>query len=117
MFTLPTFNLTVNVWTAPAAPPAAPTFNVACQLRGQGNRSSGQDSTLTSRPFLWLLLVPKLTDLRDGYTALGADIVECPAGSGRYYDVEAVDDVAKGFLNEYRLAVIRKRGTWAVPIP
>lgn len=55
------------------------------------------------------LLLPALTDIRDAACASGyTDIVEVPDGSGRWYSVEYVDDVAKGFTNEYRVAVLSK---------
>jgi hypothetical protein len=47
-----------------------------------------------------------------------ADTVEVPAGSGRYYAILAVDDVARGFENEYRLALAEPAyNLWPVPIP
>jgi hypothetical protein len=58
------------------------------------------------------------TDIRDLNTATGYDIVEVPAGTGRLYLVEQVDDVGKGFLNEHRCATLSKGlFTWPSPIP
>jgi hypothetical protein len=62
-------------------------------------------------------LVSAFTDLRDTNNASNFDTVEIPAGSGRFYIVLMVEDVAKGFLNEHRMAFIRKSGTWPTPIP
>lgn len=65
------------------------------------------------------LLVPRGSDIRPGLGFWGTpDTVECPAGSGRYYDVLCVDDVARGFANEYRLASLKQRPlVGAPPIP
>jgi len=54
------------------------------------------------------LLLPALTDIRDGSCNLNPDFVEVPSGSGRWYGVMLVDDVGKGFANEYRAATIGK---------
>jgi hypothetical protein len=73
--------------------------------------------------------LPAGTDIRDEYCAGNIyDLVEVPSGSGRWYTTSLVDDVAKGFPNEYRLAAIRKVSgsvfpgnfpgmTWPTPIP
>ena len=55
------------------------------------------------------------------------DVVEVPSGSGRWYQVNLVDDVVKGFTNEYRIATIVKIGQnyggtapglfWPIPMP
>jgi hypothetical protein len=63
------------------------------------------------------LLVAKGTDIRDKYTQPGTHYVEVPLASGRFYKIDLVDDVARGFTNEYRIAIIRKVGTWPSPIP
>jgi hypothetical protein len=73
--------------------------------------------------------VPKGSDVRDGSCALLNDFVEVPQGSGRWYVVMNVDDVGKGFPNEFRYATIGKifQGAsgsgsftglfWPAPIP
>lgn len=64
------------------------------------------------------LLVPKLTDIRGGQDINGGDYVEVPAGTGRLYAVDFVDDVGKGFTNEYRDAsIFALRGKWTPPYP
>jgi hypothetical protein len=68
------------------------------------------------------LMVQKLTDVRMATAGgVGGDYVEVPAGTGRWYQVVAVDDVAKGFTNEYRMAVCQSTnqhvGTWPFPYP
>lgn len=63
------------------------------------------------------LLLPPLTDIQDCFNAGGPDTVEAPAGSGRFYLVDMVDDLGKGFANEHRFALMEKTGTWPSPIP
>lgn len=124
-FTVPTFNLTARLWrnypTNGVLPPQiAATLTFACQLRlyktaflvGTAGSASGNVA----------LLCPTHTDIRPVVSgALAADLVECPLGSGRFYRVSNVDDVAKGFGNEYRLASMQNQkqlpGGWAVPTP
>jgi len=113
---LPTFNLGCDIWRA-----ANPTFNppdviTTCQLRAGNHVYTGTDPDQINAPF-WEILLPALTDIRDRISPGGADIAEVPAGSGRYYKVQHVDDVAKGFANEYRLAHVSKFGVWPSPIP
>jgi hypothetical protein len=69
-----------------------------------------------SRP-CWEVLLPSRTDVRDQLTSGGTDVIECPAGTGRYYTVGLVDDVARGFDNEYRLAYVYRAYVWTSPIP
>lgn len=64
------------------------------------------------------LLVPALTDIRGLADAASFDIVECPAGSGRWYWVYYVDDIGKGWPNEHRVAgLFAIEGTWVPPYP
>jgi hypothetical protein len=63
------------------------------------------------------LLVPAGTDLRDNHNLTGSDVVVVPAGSGRGYFVDQVDDLGKGFANEHRFALLSKAGAWPTPIP
>lgn len=112
---LPTFNLLCNVWhgVVPIPPIGAPNIaNLPCQLT-QGER------VVTSLTVggIGYLLVPKGTDVRDTHQVGGADTVECPAGTGRYYQIFYLDDVGKGFPNEYRQCVVNKVGGWPTPVP
>lgn len=69
-------------------------------------------------PFLWMLvMLPSATDIRPPNSAGGADKVEMPAGSGRFYQVQFVDDIGKGFPNEHRFAILAQMGVWPTPIP
>lgn len=113
----PTFNLSGNIWRAATPPPAPPTLITPCQLRAAGKQSTGQDSLNNAWPFLWSALFPRATDVRDPNGPALGDIVEIPGGTGRYYDVIYVDDVSRGFANEYRIAFLRKRPPWPAPIP
>lgn len=119
-YRLPTFNLMCNIWTGPVfifPPPGPPRLTVACQLRmyktgftiGRvGATANGAVSILT----------PARTDIRPGIGFWPiADCVECPAGSGRFYLVAVVDDVARGFANEYRMAVCLSQPRLTMPIP
>lgn len=114
-FAPPTFNLVVNIWRYNqnvGTPPAVITA---------GNLSPGKRVVMNyGLPLLPFnaahiypvpppmeLLLPKGTDVRRLVPAVsGSDVVEVPAGSGRYYVVTGVDDVGKGFPNEYRLATV-----------
>lgn len=120
-FTAPQFNLTVNLWrwatwnnTVP--PGVAPDAVVMAQLRLYKTAfimSSGAVAFIRVA-----LCLPMRTDVRGSlgwFTALNQpDLVEAPAGTGRYYVVLGVDDVARGFANEYRIASLRQQ---ACPVP
>jgi len=115
-FVVPTFNLSANVWRNGNATTNPPDLTVDCQLRAAGKQSTGQDPA-NGWAFLWSLLIASGTDIRDDISSGGKDTVECPAGTGRFYSVELVDDVARGFSNEYRIAFIQKVSPWPVPTP
>lgn len=114
-FNMPQFNLVVAVYHNPSlsfATLAPPDFSVL------GNLATGRvahlpgwvSQTFGIRPSSYQssLLVPALTDLRDSSIAGNPDMVEVPAGSLRFYWVVYVEDIAKGFANEHRWAVIQK---------
>jgi len=116
-FVLPTFNMRCGVWRAPHTPPDDPRdTSFECQLRG----ASHDAATTNPTDFLHAgnyALFPALTDIRDNSTPTGSDILEIPVDSGRYYYVFNVDDVAKGFTNEHRYAILGKALLWPEPIP
>jgi len=130
-FTLPAFNLDVNVFTGPWATKAFRFLvkgNLALGKRVTGQKQSGATSTPIYLGYSPLLLVPPFTDIRDGSCANNPDFVEVPAGSSRFYEVGWVDDIGKGFSNEHRYAEIYKvfQGVgggpftgvfWPTPIP
>ena len=114
-FRVPTFNLSVNLYRGV---PVMGTPTLTCAA----NLSPGRRTLLTA-PIMGTvptfvnaadwgdvmeLLLPKLTDIRGFQNAGLSDVVECPATTFRYYAVLWVDDVGKGFPNEYRLALIKQ---------
>ncbi len=125
-FSVPTFNLSVNLWSAPTKVAMAPTRSFLANLT-LGRReaySAGVWGDPGYTTFSMFLLCPKLTDIFPSDVAVWGDVVEVPAASGRYYIVACVDDVAKGFQNEYRIAglleatayvVSRTTNVWAIP--
>ena len=127
-FTIPTFNLTCNVyrWILPPGPLSVVSLSPDCNLAFSRRAATGilDSSDTIDYQGIMFLLVPKLTDIRSQvcYSAVSdkTDLIECPAGSGRIYAVQSVDDVGKGFANEFRCAVIRQTyayGLWPSPIP
>lgn len=125
-FNPPTFNLTCNVWHGTSLHPGvlpADITGLACAL--QHAKKNAYDMSLAELEGLPLwtmltyLLVPAGSDIRDQSTATGSDVIECPAGSGRFYMTTNVDDVAKGYPNEYRIAPLLKWTVimWPTPIP
>lgn len=100
---LPTFNLESRLWRPPAAPPAAPTSTLMCQLYlpsralldiTPGNFDAWQPPVYYR--------VPPFSDVRPD------DVVEVPALSGRLYTIRFVEDAHKGFPNEYRVGVLEQ---------
>jgi len=113
---VPSFNIVYNVWQGyfGLIPPGIPaTFlNLPCQLC-MGELVVNGGLALTTGMFLKL---PARTDIhwaRGG----GQDVVEVPAGTGRFYKVTYADDVGRGFLNEYRVAYISMAVPPPVPLP
>lgn len=116
-YSVPTFNLVAKVWSGTLPPPNPPRIPaLICQLRYPGKGSTAQDAA-NDWVFSPTILVPARSDLRDRFTLTGEDLVELPAGTGRMYRVVVVDDVARGFTNEYRFAMLFKWGAWPTPIP
>lgn len=105
----PDFNILCNVWRLPNAFPAAPDFQFSCQLY---LASRGLLDITPGVPGQWVppiyLRLPAFTDIRP------VDQVECPAGTGRLYLVRWVEDLHKGFPNEYRVGVLEQT---AQPFP
>jgi len=113
-FTVPVFPLLCDIWTGPWLTRSLRHSGVACNLawgkRGNIGLGSGYIVEDATHQIPMVLLLPKLTDIWDGSGLFGAvaDLVECPAGSGRWYGVSNVDDIGKGFANEHRAAVLMK---------
>lgn len=115
-YTLPVFNLVARIWGQASGPPpihAAPRLTVSCQLRFP-IRSAWFIQTAT---FPMLCMLPPLTDVRMDPSTDLADWMEIPAASGRWYTVVAVDDIAKGFANEHRVALVQLFQPVPIPLP
>lgn len=118
-FRVPTFNLSVSIFTNPGTGPARVVtmgnlrYGLAVNVGGAvgGTNIQGFVSSFVT------LLLPALTDVRDLFNASGQDVVEVPTGSGRKYVVDHVEDIGKGFTNEHRSALLYKLGPWPTPIP
>jgi hypothetical protein len=110
-FVVPQMPLAVNIWRTRTAGGAYGAPDVVTV----GNLSPGKRVFATlllqtaggnNNPLPVELLLPKGTDIRARWNNTLPDTCEVPAGSLRFYDVLWVDDVGKGFANEYRIALI-----------
>lgn len=114
-FSVPDFPLSVSIYTGPWLSKVFRITTVGNLAPGRRNVNPmlGQDGGQNIIPVDSILLLPKLTDVRDAYCAGHVnDIIEIPTGSGRWYVVYGVDDFGKGFANEHRYAFITKIGQW-----
>jgi len=112
-FTLPTFNLMCNVHGVVAGVNSF-RLSIECNL-AMGRRINwllgvGAVQNGGGNAFTPTLLVPAGTDVRDSSCGGEMDIIEVPAGSGRWYMAIGVDDIGKGFANEHRCVALEK--TW-----
>jgi hypothetical protein len=125
-FKPPTFNLVANVWlrlgTPTTLPPGRPAdTQYSCQLYLSKTHLQLPTTTFATSASV-LVLFPARTDVR-GSAAGGQqnDLLEVPAASGRFYAVRWVEDRAKGFTNEYRVAgclqQVQVTGGWPFPTP
>jgi hypothetical protein len=106
-FRVPAFILPCAIWTGPKAGPGPRVVVLATMSPGQRVIVPVADppGTFVDRCYSHFLL-PKGTDVRGVTVAYSVgDALEFPQGSGRWYNVTWVEDVAKGFANEYRMAV------------
>lgn len=126
-FHQPNFNLLANVTTCdvpgvPAIPIGAIRLpNQPCALV-YGKRSANSSSGGTTLPGIPVetinVLFPKGTDVRGPQDTVSFDMIECPAGTGRWYMCVFLDDIGKGYLNEHRTAsVFALQGSWLAPYP
>ena len=126
-FKLPTFNLTCNI----SQPDVVDTVGIPdepyriygqpCQLT-YGRRvqvtATGGTAEVGVLVLTMNLLLPAKVDIRGPQDVVTFDMVEVPAGSGRWYQVTGVDDIGKGFSNEHRTATIHAVAkTWTPPYP
>jgi len=119
-FVVPTFNLDVHIYSFGTPPPGGtPRVITVGQLR------SPQPTNLTvsyaggSAGFNLVLLLPALTDIRDPNitSPASSDYVEVPVGLGLYYRVTQMGDIAKGFANEHRFALLTRMAAFPFPWP
>lgn len=124
-FRVPAFPLTINVWQAQGGqippPSGKPTAVLRAQLRLLKAAYLVSLAAAGGSPIM-VLYLPKFSDVRPPHAnGVRGDAVEVPASSGRFYSVLAVDDVAKGFPNEYRFAAVQynpnRSGWWPFPTP
>lgn len=114
MFVPPQFPLSMNIWRMgiPYVFADRLFFDIVpCQLRWWGQEIkpfTGNIFTEGISAGSIAVLCPAGTDIRDESCGGGADLVEVPDASGRFYLVGYADDVAKGFANEYRCALLLK---------
>ena len=123
----PQYNITCNIWTGvpgnfPSPPVGPPRIIVQPCALVLGRRVNVVSTGGTGEPGVPLqainLLLPPGTDIRGPQDTVVADIVECPAGSGRVYGVYFVDDIGKGHFNEHRTAsLLAIAGSWVAPYP
>lgn len=126
-FVVPNFNLLCNIGSGTGAgvfprPPfvSVRLANQECALvygRRVNAAFSGDADSGGPSVFQMNLLLPMGTDIRGVQDSSGSvDLVECPAGSGRWYSVSSVDDVGKGYANEHRTAGLAAvPGSWSAP--
>lgn len=121
---LPSFVNGVNLWrwanwNLGVPPVVAPDATFTAQLRMY--RTAFLFPRLTNTVVPMALLCPKGTDIRGrmGWylNSNTPDLVEVPAGSGRYYTVWAVDDVDKGQPSEYRFCLLQQNTAPLTPLP
>lgn len=110
VFTLPDFNLAGNWWPSPTVPPALPAGTFPCQVYVVSR--TFLDVTPGS-PGLWV--PPIILRFPLANLMLAGDLVEVPAGSGRFLDIRWTDRIHRGFPNEYRVAVCEHDPTFDVP--
>ncbi len=119
---LPTFNVAAGIRrsTTPLANPPDAFSNAQLYTSRRHEAAAGPIPT-AGQWVVALIYFPKRTDVRDGLNAPGADTIELPSGTGRFYQVVHVDDAARGFINEFRIAWVYKLqgpgGLWPTPIP
>jgi hypothetical protein len=102
---LPQFDVPINIWaTSPVPAYATPRIVTVCNLFTITNVNQGKTAVTTGQ----ILSLPPLTDIRVACNsgAGKADVIEVPAGSGRTYAVNQVDDLNKNLPSEFRWASV-----------
>jgi hypothetical protein len=120
-YVIPNFNLLCNIQSYALFPIGWRIINQPCALvfgRRTNTGAGWGDDTTYPGEYIMSLLLPALTDIRGPQDTISLDVVECPAGSGRLYQVCGVDDIGKGYPNEHRsAAMFAAAGTWVAPYP
>lgn len=120
-FVVPAMPIEFHAWTNgddPLTDP--PRVTDFCNLAWGKRVSSYQGEIGTPNEPVMTLLCLALTDIRGPQNSGGADVIECPKDSGRFYTCLGVDDIGKGFPNEHRAAILAWTtdfGAWPSPIP
>ncbi len=120
---LPVFPLLANVWhTGNPVTDPPDLANIKAELVVTVHHRQVTGTTTQNKGNITrFIYFEKGTDVRAIWPAGFPDVVELPAGSAKYYDIVDVDDVAKGFPNEFRVAAVvvtsQVAGPWPVPYP
>jgi hypothetical protein len=111
-FILPTFPLECDVWHAydPAVSfYAAPdVIKVKCNLSPGRRVMTGYAHLVPVNDYFVFpmeVLFQPGEDIRSFNNAVIPDLIELPFGTGRFYIISYVDDIAKGFANEHRFCI------------
>jgi hypothetical protein len=107
-FALPNFNILCDIYRGPWLTRTIAGANTPCNLAfsRRGQIPSSFPATSDEWSPVMSLLLPPLTDVRSLACSGVEDVIECPSGSGRWYQVGGVDDIGKGFPNEHRCALL-----------
>lgn len=118
-FVVPQMPLVVNIWRN-GNPTANPPDVITVGNLTPGKRVTSPPSGTKAIPgpqLLMMVLLPPRTDVRGNEAVGGPDTVEIPGGTSRFYEVQTVDDIGRGFANEHRFATLLASGTWPSPVP
>lgn len=117
-YTIPTFNITCDIFTSHAFGAAARLANIPCNL-AWGKRvnapATGGTTSLGVVLIPMTLLLPATVDIRGTNSSTGDDGVEVPSGSGRRYTVLFADFVGYGFANAHKGAVLYQYPPFKTP--
>lgn len=114
---VPSLNLAVNVWQNFVGlfvqpPVILPTLITVCNL-SMGDKIYGYTGA-NSQVYVGFA---KATDVHWNRAGGGFDYLEVPAGSGMFYKILAVEDVGRGFPNEWRCSIVQHYGVSPDPLP